>query len=483
MRKLRIGLAGLMQRNFSGDKESQYARSRAELGALQDELGFELFAVREGVYTEEDAWQAKRELESAGIDFLLIQSSSFASGALVTVLARTNAFLGLWAVPEPAASGPLPLNSFCGMNMNGSIIGTYLTGWKTPVKWFYGQVADGLFRDRFRLTVRALRAVVSLRESKIALVGGIANGFNNLYFDERRLVARFGIRLYRHEFAEIKDRVLASKPEDLQDITEAFAADAWAIAPPAQAAMPRNAAVFKAFADLARENGYAGLAVSCWPKFRLELGMVICAAAGRLGEEGLPVACEGDVYGLVSMLALRHLAGAPAMLLDLVDLDEADQTVQLWHCGVGCKSLAYRGQVKFNTHFNPTLIPGKGPVPAAPVAEMVLAPRQATVARFTGDGDSFFLFTGAFDRPEKGGFDGSRGWLGLLRMEGRPISVRDLVNSIMIHNVPHHYALVLDNVADPLREMAGWLGLRAQQREAYRDYLQGGEDDGALSPL
>ena len=62
---------------------------------------------------------------------------------------------------------------------------------KYPAKWYFGEVDDPLFSERMTVTVRALRAVKRLCTSRIALIGGIAPGFNDLYFDERKLLRLF----------------------------------------------------------------------------------------------------------------------------------------------------------------------------------------------------------------------------------------------------------------------------------------------------
>jgi L-fucose isomerase-like protein len=48
----------------------------------------------------------------------------------------------------------------------------------------------------------------------------------------------------------------------------------------------------------------------------------------------VPAACEADVPGTVTSLLLQELAGEPAWLVDLVDLDPDGGTGVVWHCGL-----------------------------------------------------------------------------------------------------------------------------------------------------
>jgi L-fucose isomerase-like protein len=80
----------------------------------------------------------------------------------------------------------------------------------------------------------------------------------------------------------------------------------------------------------------SAVAVGCYPHL---MGKV-CLAASLLGEEGLPVACEGDVNGALGMLILTWLTGQPVHNTDLLDSIPADNAIVFSHCGSGGFSLA-----------------------------------------------------------------------------------------------------------------------------------------------
>ena len=164
------------------------------------------------VITPDDGYAAVKALEGEGVDFILLQCTSFSAGALAPIFARARAALGLWAIPEHADRAVLPFNSFCTINMYSGIIGHYLKDYNIPIKWFFGDVEDPLFRGRLAVTVRrAARDQGTCKASKVALIGGIAPGFDDLYDDERTLIRRFdGIRINRlHEYSEVRDRAVA----------------------------------------------------------------------------------------------------------------------------------------------------------------------------------------------------------------------------------------------------------------------------------
>ena len=217
---LKVGLVGSSQLSFPGDKKNAFASTAAKVEAFSQGMGFRcLYLSRRQVIVADDAHQAVRTLEAEKVDFILLQCTSFSAGFLAPIFARAKgAYLGLWAIPEDYHQdsckqldfGCVPFNSLSSINMYAGIIGHYLNEYKVPLKWFYGDTEDPLFRDRFHITVRALQAIKSMRASKVALIGGIAPGFDDLYDDERKLIRLFdGLQINRlHEYGELKSLAL-----------------------------------------------------------------------------------------------------------------------------------------------------------------------------------------------------------------------------------------------------------------------------------
>ncbi|HKJ26127.1 MAG TPA: hypothetical protein VJ965_00695, partial [Anaerolineales bacterium] len=136
IKKPKIGLAGVMSTPFRGDKEGNFEQHRAQLEALAESLDFEFHPVLEGIYSLPQAEKVAAELSEWRADFVLLQTSSFASGDFLYPFAKQPWRLGLWAVPEgePGPKGGLPLNSFTAANMYNSILKRYLKDYPFPVK-------------------------------------------------------------------------------------------------------------------------------------------------------------------------------------------------------------------------------------------------------------------------------------------------------------------------------------------------------------
>ncbi|MGI6201253.1 MAG: hypothetical protein ACOYJA_10815 [Christensenellales bacterium] len=473
--KLKICLVSAVQTSFWGSGEGLYAkRDLPRMRQLARQWDFELCAIEEPIPDGKAAAAAQARIAQMGADFLLIQVSTFAAGEILLPLADTGLPIGLWGVPEVSENGAIPNNSFCGVNMYASILRQYLAP-QARYKWFYGVGDEPMFLQRLRVTVSALKALKRLKGAKVALMGGIAPGFHDFYFDERKTAQKLGVRVDTLlEFSDIKDRALAYTPEQIAPVLADMRAEYGSIAPEMDPPHLENAArVYHAFEQVVEEGGFEAIAISCWPRFRKELGIVVCAVIGRLLAHGIIAACEGDVDSAISMMLLRSLSGQQPMLMDMSKFDPEDQTVLMWHCGSAPAQYADGKGVRLEGHYKPgSRITCMDEVKVVGVNSMVYAPRKVTVARLTDDYRHMMLLSGEFIDKADRSYDGSRGWLGHLTADGRPVAVEDLVNTVMNQGFQHHYPIVAGDVEAEMREVMAWLGVDPLPLIPYRSYLQ-----------
>ncbi len=478
MDTIKIGLLGTSQLSFPGDKEGAFKRGAQGMEKLAKSLGFRLVVYPQTVITREDAQQAVTFMEKEEIDFLLVQHTSYTSGFVSTVLAKVKARVGYWAIPEGTKDGVVPFNSFCSVNMHMGIVAHYLRDYQIKIKWFYGDVEDPGFVRRLSVTVRALTAIKNLCAARVALIGGIAPGFNDLYDDERNLNRRFeGLYFNRlHEYSEIKDRALRYPAVEVGRVAESMLdCSGGVLNDAARKTLLVSARIYMAYRDFVRENRYDALAVSCWPKFQEDFQYSVCSVVGQLNDEGTVVACEGDVLSAVSMLALRYLTGGePVMLMDLGAFDPADDSLLLWHCGPAAAHFCRRNGYKLSVNYHGMAHePGKGVTSCSGVTrDMVFDENDVTVMRFSGECDKLMQMGGRFMGDKKTSFYGSRGWMDALTLNGEPVTAEDAVNTILVSGFPHHFPVAMGRYVQEIKEMAAWLGLEAIEKVPYQDSLQ-----------
>ena len=482
MRPLRIAHVALARPAFKGDAPSAVRRSRDGLAAAAERLGFELVTPAGGaarhprddaalppatVTSAEEAHAVAAALRGDPPDLLLLQHVTFATGDLIAPLVGAAPRLAVWALPEgELETGPLPFNALCGLQMTLSMLGTPQLGHgDAPVKWLHGEVSEDRFLAPFAATVAALRALRTIAEATVLRIGGTAPGF---YALEELPTAFAGVR--------VEDRGLDDLFRTIEGVPEGDAAQRAASsrvghhAEVDDATVLRSARIELALEAMAHELGADALAVRCWPELPDACDAMACAAMGAVAGRGTPTACEGDLMGALSMLTLQAVAGGPAVLMDLSDLDDAADALLLWHCGNAPAAWADPAgpRPRLTTHFNRDDV--------GPVRDQTLAPGPASAFRLVDGGRGALVAGGTFRGAAREGFDGVRGWWAQPAWGGTPVPARRFVAELLEQRVPHHLALAHGDHRTALAELCGWAGteVRALRDRPFPDALGGG---------
>ena len=461
---LRIGFVAVIRPVFKGDSPGAAGESLEGLERLAAEYDFEVVLPRLAadrphpasgtplptfaVHDEASAQQAAAQLAAEDLDLLLVQLTTFATGETTAPLLRLPLPLGLWALPEAAGAakgtGPLPLNSLCGLNMTLSFLDRPPVEREQRAKWFYGTADSSWFRERLIPTLAALRGLRALREARLLQIGGTAPHFYGLE-EEPRLA---GVTVERMPLTELFQRVARVPAGEARALAADWRRNEQSSVTEEQ--LRRSAALELALARIVTEGEYDAVALRCWPELPDDTGTMACATLARLGDGGVAAACEGDVMGALSMLALQGVSGNGALLMDLSDI-HAERGALFWHCGNGPLSWG-ASPTRLATHFNRD---GVGTV-----RDMVVGPGPATGFRLLEGGERALVFAGEFLEvgPADSGFDGVRGWLGDLSWADEPVNPHRFLAAVLDHRLPHHFAFGKGTLSAGLMEMCGWLG-------------------------
>ncbi len=470
--RVKIGLAGAVHVNMPGDDRKVMAALMESVVDLGKKYEFDTVSWNKPIQTEEDAESVRRFLDSEEVDFTLLINASLPFGRVMLPLAKAKSRLGFWSIPEPTKEGVLQLNSFCGVNLMGSLLSHYTSRAGIPGKWFYGQPDSPMFIDRFLCTLKAIRAIKMLETLRIGQVGGLANGFENMYADERDLERKFGSYLQtRHSVEEIVARAEKYSVSDARAEVERQKKEASRGCLVPEEHMEKAARIFLAFRDFAKENRYNALAISCWSRFQEVYGIAVCGVLSRLNEHGIIAACEADIFSTVTMAILKGLSGLKPALNDLVSLDESDASLNLWHCGVAPASWANADGLAWDRHFNIGHYEGDKWIGDGVVADLRFKPGPVTIASMSGRFDHLFFITGEV-MENKHGYSGSSGWVDKLRINGREVDIPTLINTIVTKGVNHHYSSSYQDLTNELNKFAAWMGVEIIEPVPCKPYLQ-----------
>jgi L-fucose isomerase-like protein len=285
-----------------------------------------------------------------------------------------------------------------------------------------------------------------MRGVRVGLVGEAPGGFDTCDFDEDLLKKLFGVHLER---LSLDDVFRAARAQSAQSVAESRGRVEAELAGTREldpAALERSLRVFGAFSDLTREGGLSALAVRCWPEFFTSYGCAACGPMAMTTEDGVPCACEADVYGAVTSLLLQAITDAPPFMADLVDVDREGDTAVVWHCGLAPVSMSDPDErPRAGIHSNRRM-----PL----LAEFALAPGRVTLARLSQSrGLLRLVVAGGEMLKAPQSFSGTSGVLRFDRPAG------DVLDRILEEGVEHHYSLAYGDCRTELRAVAEMLSL------------------------
>lgn len=469
--RLRIAYVGVHISTYYAVEHHQFSRATEGLTALGEAMGFELVSRDWEVMDADAAAAAAAELADLHVDFLIVQAAACCMADAVLPFADLGLPLGIWATPEPRYDGDIQLNSFVTASMFASTLRRFYRPPKT-FKWLFGHVDDPGFRRRLGVTVGALKGRQALCASKVAWIGGLAPGFENLRFDQRDLHARAGgARVMARELREIVDIARQFDAGETQRVVRDMVAAARAIEVPDEH-IERNARLYLALREVCSQTGANAVAMQDWPEIQDVYDVSpLLALCWLANQDGIPSAHEGDVLGALTMRMLAGISGTRPTIMDIAAVDPERESALLWHCGGSPHDLADENGVTYA--FHPTLGRKQGRGPWGTVVDQTLAPGRCTLAYLSEDVQALWNFGAeVFADPERAGFDGDRGWIRGFRHGGDKVPAADLLETVLTTGQEHHHGFVHGDWTEELTELAGWMSWREIQPLRYRDAMQ-----------
>lgn len=393
--------------------------------------------------TNESVAEAIAQFRAAGVSAVIMLYGAFTGDDVPCAISDAlRVPLILWAPYEPPFERDTRLwaNALCSATMNSAALRRM--GHESIV--IYGDKNEANAGGRLKTLVRAMGAKARLRGMFLGLFGYRPTAFYNCAFDEGLIRKTFGVRMEGTELKVVFDRMeqleASEVLSDMQSISERFD-----VSQLPEGHLENHSKLYLAMKAIVAETGYDYSTIKCWPEMG-NLHTQPCAVLARLADEGINVVCEGDVdVGLASM-AQNILTGLPTFVTDMININEAENTLTYWHCGNAALSLMDSGsEVQLRNH--PLVGQGTafyGSLKSGPV----------TVARFCNLGGVYklFLLPGeaiSTERVTKGV---------MVNVRVAP-PVRDILESITREGVPHHYSIVWADVQEELLALAQLLNV------------------------
>ena len=295
---------------------------------------------------------------------IIIFQTTFTDAKFLLHFARKiNKPLCIVAFPEPRTGKRLRLNSVCGLNLGmHSLIKNNINAefilynnhkdLEKRIKKFINKKIYNNKIIEWKQIRKKSNKKIDIKKQKIGLVGERPEGFDTCDYSllEIRKKLNFDIKKIKlnelfSEAKKIKKSVLNSTQIKIEkNLKNSKKLN--------QHELKKSISIYHGLNTLHTKHGVQAFAVRCWPEMFTEFGCASCGPMAMMNEKKISSACEADVLGGISCNILNQLNNQPSLLVDIVDIDEKDNSVVFWHCGLAPLSMSKKGDAKADIHSN-----------------------------------------------------------------------------------------------------------------------------------
>ncbi|NOY74617.1 MAG: fucose isomerase [Kiritimatiellaeota bacterium] len=436
----------------------------ARVLAAVEEKGLELIPGETIIESENDVLKALVELESKGVDAVVVYLGNFGpEGPTTLFIQKFDGPAMVCAAAEETAEDLFGArgDAYCGMlNCSYNLALRNLRAHipESPVG-LPSEIADEI--ERF---AKIARVVVGLKKLKVLSFGPRPQDF---FACNAPIKPLFDIGVEVMENSELDLFEIFKAAEGNSDVADIAAEMAKELGggntyPDMLNSLAQYESALKRFLE---ENlgasGFAVFANKCWPAFESAFGFVPCYVNSRMAASGVPVACEVDIYGAVSEYMAQLAGGETATILDINNTVPSDLIADSsklegfssgdlfmgFHCGNTAKNMLCDGcAIKYQLIMNRLMEGGAEPDITRGTLEGTLKAGDATIFRLQATPEAelrSYLAEGRVLDVDPRSF----GAIGVVAVRNMSRFYRHV---LIDGNYPHHTALTLTHAGGVL---------------------------------
>lgn len=190
-----------------------------------------------------------------------------------------------------------------------------------------------VFSQDIRDFEKVCRIVCGLRGLRVAQLGTRPAAFQTVRYSEK-LLQKMGVQVIPADMSEI---IFAAENleinQEVQEAVEKIKAYGAFEEGVLEENIVKQAKLYVTVKNWMRENNCQAGTMQCWDSLQKNYGCASCLTMSMLGEEGIPMACEVDVMGAVTMYAMYLASQSPSGYLDWNNSfgDDRDMCIGI-HC-------------------------------------------------------------------------------------------------------------------------------------------------------
>lgn len=391
---------------------------------------------------EPEIFTATEKFKQEQVDAVVCFFATFSLGTLVPLIANElKVPVILWSIPEPPMQGGrLAANSFCAANMNSHFL------WKLKIPYFHVHAPVDASGAKIEEIVKVINVVKTIRHTRLGVVGGRVPGFYTSGADEMMLRRELGVEMKFITMLEVVKTAEKLTDDEIAPALERIRKDSQTIEGPDDVELRKSAAFYTAIEMLQKKFLVNAFSLRCWPEVNENelYGIGICSTIGSLTNAGIITACEGDVYGAVTMLMQHYLTGEKPFFCDMIVME--GEYAMAWHCGAAPAGLC-RGGCESKL-CKSSIIDGGGK--KGLTNEFPLKPGRVTLARLGEnlDGTAYRMLIAPGTAVETDQV-----------LRGNPLNIKfdagsdKLRETIIEQGFEHHYSLIHGDISGELKKL------------------------------
>jgi L-fucose isomerase-like protein len=190
-----------------------------------------------------------------------------------------------------------------------------------------------LTRNELNNQLAMLAAEHRIRNTRALLID---SRYNTPYvitssFDHNTAMLVLGVKILScstHRYLETHSSIETSK---VSALAEEWMEEASRVVEPTDKDLEKSARFYLAIKHLIEENRVGAVAINCLP-FVEEIQGTPCMALVKLNDEGIPVACEGDLTALMTMVFMERLANRSVFMGNIIYANPIENIIEINHC-------------------------------------------------------------------------------------------------------------------------------------------------------
>lgn len=287
----------------------------------------------------EETGKITEKFKNAGIDALFIPFCDFGEEQVAARIASSfhNIPTLIWGARDerPNTDESRGRDTQCGMFAATKVLRRY----GVVYSYIYNcETESREFAEGYDCFIRVAAVLKTLKTLRIAKIGNRPEPFMSVMTNEADLLKRFGITIVPVSPVEVSvgaEKIVEENGKEFQEYYQDLITrmDASAME---EKKVKLAAAVAMSLAAIMQEKECSVGAFECWSAFPSLIQVCPCVALGEMADMGLPLSCETDVNGAVTLAILQacNLWQEPPFLADLtIRHPENDNAELLWHCG------------------------------------------------------------------------------------------------------------------------------------------------------